>query len=165
MDKIILEKLIEESIRLELNVATLYRVFSEHLEEDVDFWWDLHLEERSHATLLRAAKDSFIKRGLFPEKMIARSLTDLANANKRITAEIERCRNTTFSRTEACKLAITLENEVGESHYEFFMGKEADSSIESVFQQLNREDKDHEGRIRDHLQRIESAALKTTKLH
>jgi hypothetical protein len=156
MDPQNLEQLIDESIRLELNVATLYRVFSEKLLPDRDFWWDLHLEERSHATLLRAAKDSFIKRNLFPEGLIAQSLSALATANARITEEILNSRNSVFTREEACELAIVLENEVGESHYSLFMDKDAATSIESVFQQLNREDKDHEGRIKDQLYKIRS---------
>lgn len=158
MDPKDLEQLIDESIRLELNVATLYRVFSEKLAPDRDFWWDLHLEERSHATLLRAAKDSFMKRDQFPDGLIAQSLSDLATANARITEEILNSRNSVFTREEACNLAIALENEVGESHYSLFMEKDAATSVESVFQQLNREDKDHEGRIRDHLETIRSVA-------
>lgn len=158
MDVHVLEQLIDESIQLELNVATLYRVFSEKFENDRDFWWDLYLEERSHATLLRAAKDSFIKRGTFPKGLIAQSLSDLAKANARIAEEVENCRRSSFTRFEACERAILLENEVGESHYSLFMEKDAKTSIESVFQQLNREDKGHEARIKEHLQKIQSAA-------
>lgn len=158
MNVLSLEQLIDESIRLELNVATLYRVFSEKLEADRDFWWDLHLEERSHATLLRSARDSFLKRGTFPEGLLARSLSELADANSRISKEINTCRNSPFSRSEACELAIMLENEVGESHYSLFMEKEAETTQESVFQQLNREDKDHESRIRTHLHKIKLPA-------
>ena len=55
-------------------------------------------------------------------------------------------------------LAILLENEAGESHYSMFMDKDAEDTIESVFQQLNRKDKDHEKRIFEYLQSIKPAA-------
>lgn len=146
-----LVELIDESIRLEQNVAELYKVFSEALPEDNNFWWQLHIEEKSHATLIRAAKDSFSSRGKFPYDLIADSIGELREINTRVEALVEQSKRIPPNRREACEMAIAIERESGESHYTAFMEKEAETSVESVFQQLNREDKDHERRIREHL--------------
>jgi len=153
-----LDELIDESIALELNAAELYKVFSESIPEDKDFWWQLHLEEKSHATLIRAAKDSFLKRGKFPYDLVAGSIDDLNASNTKISALTDTFRAGKPTRRQACEVAIELENESGESHYMSFMEKDAETAVETVFQQLNRGDKDHERRIREHLDSLPAEA-------
>lgn len=145
-----LPDLLEESIQLELNVAELYRIFSMALPEDNDFWWQLYLEEKSHAILIRAARDSLEKRGEFPDRLVTSSIEDLQQSNTKITGLIKHCRTTQPTREAACRIAIELENESGELHFTRFMEKSAENSLETVFQQLNRGDKEHEERIREH---------------
>ncbi|MDF7801663.1 hypothetical protein P4C99_19450 [Pontiellaceae bacterium B1224] len=149
-----IEEVIEESIRLELNVASLYQIFST-LPEDHDFWWQLYMEEKSHATLIRAARDSFLKRGWFPAALVADSIEDLRSSNEKIEGLIKQCKTTPPDRHEACRIAVELENEAGELHFTQFMDKEAEDALETVFQQLNRDDKEHEQRIRAHCLSIE----------
>ncbi len=151
-------ELIEESIRLEMNAAELYQVFSETLPEDSEFWWQLHLEERSHAALIRAARDSFANRGRFPADMVSDSVYDLKAANARIAQHVAECRLAPLSRWDACKLAIAIEEEAGETHYLRFMEKEPTNPVETVFQQLNRTDIEHQRRIRDHLAALPASA-------
>lgn len=151
-----LSELIEESIALELNVAELYKVFSEALPEDKGFWWQLHMEEKSHATLIRAARDSFVKRGKFPYDLVADSIDDIKNSNKKTLQLISQYKAAPPGRHEACKVAVQLENESGEMHYTRFMEKDADNTVETVFQQLNRGDKEHEKRIRAHCKGIDA---------
>lgn len=154
MENVKLNELIEESIRLELNAAELYKIFSSALPEDNDFWWQLHLEERSHATLIRAARDSFVKRDKFPHDLIASSVEELKTSNAKVEEHIATFKTRAPDRQEACMVALELENESGELHYTRFMEKEADNGIETVFQQLNRGDKEHEKRIREYCENI-----------
>ena len=149
-----LSELIEESIQLELNVADLYKLFSEALPEDNDFWWQLHLEEKSHATLIRAARDSFVKRGKFPYDLVANSIEDLKASNAKLERLIAEFKINPPNRQTACKTAVELENESGEMHYTRFMEKEAGNAVETVFQQLNRGDKEHEKRIREYCRKM-----------
>ncbi|MDF7823717.1 hypothetical protein P4B35_06800 [Pontiellaceae bacterium B12227] len=149
-----LTELIEESIRLELNISELYKLFAETHPEDNEFWWQLHLEEKSHATLIRAARDSFIKRGKFPFNLVTDSISTLQESNLKVRKLIECFQQNPPGRTEACHTAIDLEQEVGEVHYTQFMEKKAENVVETVFQQLNRDDKDHEDRIRAYLNSI-----------
>lgn len=139
--------LIEESITLELNVAKVYRIFADLHEDDRAFWEQMNLEEKGHATLLRAAKDSFIKRGAFPAAIITDSLQELKDSNTKVHSLIQQIMDHPPGREAACQLACELEREAGELHYDQFMNQTATNSMESVFQQLNRDDKDHEKRI------------------
>jgi hypothetical protein len=152
-----LSELIDQSIALENNVAGLYKLFSQTIPLDAEFWWQLHMEEKSHAALIRAAKDSFAKRGEFPLELIAHSIVDLSAANRKVTALIDHFKENPPSRHEACRIAVELETTAGEAHFTAFMEKEAGNSIEQVFQQLNRGDKDHERRIRAHNDAIQAA--------
>ncbi len=149
-----LDELIDESIRLELNVAELYKTFSEALPEEQDFWWQLHIEEKSHAALIRAARDSFAKRGKFPHDLIANSIDDLKRSNAKVEMLTGKFNVTPPTPLEACEVAVALENEAGEMHYTRFMEKDASNAVDNVFQVLNRGDKDHERRIREHRQSI-----------
>ncbi len=154
-------KLLELSIEVELGVAAMYQLFSELHPDDGEFWAQLRLEEKSHATLLRAALDSFTNRGLLPYKILATSVEGLHETNKRIEVLVDRCKASPPSRHDAFALALVLENESGEHHYNHFMEKEPENTIEEVFQQLNREDKDHEKRIRAYFDSMDSESAAT----
>lgn len=147
-------ELIEESIALELNAAALYKIFSEAIPADADFWWQLHLEEKSHAILIRAARDSFFKTGQFPKSLVAESIDELKAANRKLREHIARFSTTPPTRESAVQAALALESEIGELHYTRFMQKDAENSIETVFQKLNRDDVEHERRIRERFETI-----------
>jgi rubrerythrin len=140
-------ELIEQSIRLELNAAAIYHVFFEAHPEDAEFWWRLYLEEKNHAALIRSAKESFAKIDKFPLELISGSLEVLKMDNARLEALLEKFKQAPPNRREAFQVAIELENTAGELHYLQFMEKKAQNSIESVFQHLNQEDKNHAARI------------------
>jgi len=61
-----LTKLLEEAILLELHVSKLYLLFSKLFPEDADFWWQICLEEKNHAALLKSGKTLFCHRNFFP---------------------------------------------------------------------------------------------------
>lgn len=153
-----LKRLIDESIQLELTMATLYELFHTAHPEDGEFWGQLYVEERSHANLLRTAKDSVIHKKEFPKTMVSESIKDVIQANKRIKHQLTLCKTNVPSRIEAFKIAIALENEVGESHFEQFMNHKAQNAVESVFQQINREDKNHEQRLRTYLKSLNESS-------
>ena len=54
-----LPQLLEESIKLELNVSKLYGIFSSAFPEDADFWKKLSLEEENHAVLIKLVRVNF----------------------------------------------------------------------------------------------------------
>jgi hypothetical protein len=152
------DNLIEEAIKLELNVAELYNVAHEANPEDASFWWKLYLEEKNHASLIRSARDSFSQHDKFPKDLITCSVDELKEANAEINDLIEEYKQNPPSRREACESAIRIEKMAGESHYSKFMNKVPETPIEAVFQQLNKDDKDHELRIKEYLENLPKEA-------
>lgn len=55
-----LEQLIDESIKLELNVADLYKILLNTFPEDSELWSTLVREEEKHADLIQSMKGTFL---------------------------------------------------------------------------------------------------------
>jgi ferritin len=147
-----LQQHLDESIKLELNLASLYTIFNDSFPEDEDFWWQLAMEERGHASLLQQEKKQPQPMQFFPENLLARDLQSLLDTNSRISgliAEFSRC---CPSRTVAFSTALELELSAGEAHFQEFLDSPAKSYSSDIFKQLNQEDRDHAERIRSYMQ-------------
>ncbi len=147
MDKNV-ASLIDESIRLELNVSELYTIFHGLFPEDAQFWWKLVMEENNHAALIRAAKDYFKPVDKFPHNLVHDGLQNLIDVNSNLLSLIKKMKEHAPSREEAFNMAFALENSAGELHFQQFMEKESGETTENIFQKLNKDDKDHARRIR-----------------
>jgi hypothetical protein len=79
-----LNQLIDESIKLELNMASLYKIFSTTFPNDGVFWYELYLEEKKHANITQTAKDLLLSCHEFPVEVLATSLVDLIKVNNMI---------------------------------------------------------------------------------
>jgi len=143
--------LLDESIKLELNISNLYMIFYENLPDDANFWWKMVLEEKNHASLLRSGKEIFAPMDKFPEELLSSSLQELSEANKFIQSLIERYREVPPTREEAFNVALHLEQSAGEVHYQLFMEKIPDTQLMKTFQKLNNDDKDHAKRISSYM--------------
>jgi len=141
-------QIVDEAIALELNVAELYLHFHHQFPDDSAFWWQLAVEEKNHAAMLRSGREHLIKAGLFPFGIVSGELNPLVEANKRLAVLLAETKKRTPSREEAFRLAIRLEESAGEIHFETFMKMTPKTSAEQMFQSLNRDDKDHARRIR-----------------
>lgn len=146
-----LSQLIDEAIKLELNVAALYMSFHHTFPEDSSFWWDLTLEEKNHAALLKSGRQHFIQHGLFPSQIVNTKLEVLVQANNELERLLEEHKETPPSRESAFNLAIKLEESAGEVHFQRAMEKEPDSPAMELFARLNKDDKDHARRIREYM--------------
>ncbi len=145
------QTLLEESIQLELNLARLYTLFNDHFAEDEDFWWQLAMEERSHAALLQQEKKQPQPLAFFPENLLSRDLEALRANNALIVGEAGKFAATPCSRDEAFALALKIEQSAGEAHFQEFMDGENDSLTAEIFRQLASEDKNHARRIREYM--------------
>lgn len=145
--------LIEESIKLELNVADLYLLFHKLFSEDTDFWLELSLEEKNHSALLRTGEELFLPLGKFPHRFIEDRLHALVDINSKVKSLINKYEANPPSREEAFNIALSIENSAGELHFQRFMDKKANSKIDEIFQQLNKHDKDHANRISSYMKR------------
>jgi hypothetical protein len=139
--------LIDESIRLELNVSDLYFLFHKLFSEDAAFWWRLVQEEKNHAALLRSGKEYFEPLDRFPVNLLHTNIGDLKNANQGIRAAIDRFGTAFPSRAEALAFALSIENNAGEIHFQHFMEGTSDSPVDRIFRQLNHDDQQHAARI------------------
>jgi hypothetical protein len=143
-----LEKIMDESIKLEQNVAALYTIFSVTFKEDSDFWKELVLEEKNHASLIREGRKSFSLRGEFPRELLAPKIEMLIRTNNKLAALLKEYSKNPPSRETAFKVAFELENSAGEVHFQQAMEKRPNSELMAIFQHLNRDDRDHASRIR-----------------
>ena len=152
MDKNIL-RLIDESIKLERNIASLYMLFYGAFPEDLNFWWQLTLEESNHAALLESGRDYFIPAdGLFPCQIISTNLESLTEINSEVEILLKEYKQLTPSRELAFNLALRLEGSAGELHFQQTVTEEkSNSEILELFKKLNKEDKDHALRIRKYM--------------
>jgi len=148
----LVEKIIDESIELELNVSEIYGLFYRIFKEDEDFWWTLKMEERNHATLLKGAKDAFFYNHDFPQELIFESLQPLLDANNDLRRMIAEFSKNPPSRETAFNTAIKVETCAGEFHFQKAMELPEGSEILKIVQRINKDDKDHEKRIRAYMQ-------------
>jgi len=153
-----LEKLISEAIKLELNVSDLYMVFYEKFPEDAKFWWELVVEEKSHASLLETINVYNSVTGDFPFDLIPEQLDTLIEANKKILSIIESVKLHS-DRKSAFNIAVEIEESAGELHYQKFMDGENDSEIFKIFRKLGGADSNHSKRIQQYI--IENGLDKT----
>lgn len=84
--------LLDESIKLELNIADLYMIFRNEFPEDADFWWRLTLEEKNHSALLLSSKKHFAPVCKFPTELLAPKLPQLKDANANLAELIAQYR-------------------------------------------------------------------------
>ena len=147
------QKHLDESIQLELNLATLYTIFNDAFAEDEDFWWELAMEERGHAALLQQEKKQPQQSEFFPENLLAKDLQSLVDTNTRIAQLISKYKEHVPSRGDALKTAYNLEMAAGESHYQHFLDSPTNSPAANIFKQLNQEDGDHAARILQYMQK------------
>ena len=146
-------KHLEESIQLELNLAKLYTLFNDTFPEDEDFWWDLAMEERGHASLLQQEQTKPQQREFFPKNLLANDLQSLIDNNTKIVELISIYMSKQPSRAEAFQTAYDLEMAAGESHFQQFLDSPSNSFSANIFKQLNQEDRDHAARILQYMQK------------
>jgi hypothetical protein len=148
--KTIFDKMIDEAIDLELNVAELYTLFCKLFQQDFDFWWKLVEEEHNHAALLKSMKTICPVIGDFPDNFFPDKLEELTNTNKKILELIKNFKKHP-DRKAAFEAAYALEISAGEIHYQSFMMMDKVPDDYEIFQRLNHDDKDHAVRIQNYM--------------
>jgi len=144
--------MIDESMALELNVGKLYRVFRDCFPDDAPFWRQLSLEENNHAALLRTLKSTPLPVDKYSVESLSVSVDDLRHTISGLTKYIDKFRDTPPSRSDAFNMSLEIERSIGEIHFQVFVQEKAKSQTHAVFQQLNKEDKDHAERIQRYMQ-------------
>lgn len=144
------DRYINEAIKLELNVSDLYLLFYSLFPEDSNFWWILAVEEKNHAALLKNMKQLYHIIHATPEDLLPEHIEDLEEANRRITETMLDFRKDP-SRKKAFEYAISIEESVGESHFQMFTENHSRPEEFEIFRQLNLDDKNHATRIQSYM--------------
>ena len=144
-------QLIDESIKLELNVADIYMIFYNTFPEDSEFWWNLILEEKNHADLIRSGKSTFLLPRQFPSELLVSSVQMLYKTNNGLVSLLKKYNKKPPSRESAFNIALDIEKSAGEIHFQLAMEKSPTSSIMKIIQELNKDYKDHINRIRTYM--------------
>ncbi len=144
---------LDESIKLELNLAKLYSFFQDSFSEDEDFWWELTMEEQGHASLLLQEKKQPQPLEFFPDNLLSTDLQSLIDTNRKISELITQYSDTPPSKNEALQIALDLELAAGESHFQQFLDSPTNSLSSNIFKQLTQEDCDHAERIRNYMKK------------
>ncbi len=142
-----LSQLIDESIKLELNVSEIYMFFCNTFPEDSEFWQKLVLEEKNHADLIKSGKDRFLLPGQFPCELLVSSVQTLCKTNNKLISLLKKYNEKPPSRESAFNIALNIEQSAGELHFQLAIEKPPNSRIMEVLQVLNNGCKDHANRI------------------
>ena len=146
--------LLDEAIELELTISDIYLFFSQCHPEDAELWWQLCLEERNHAALLRSGKDVFLPEENFPDELIYPNLTEIRESNTTVRETLAAFRQTSPSRSEAFCWALDAEQMSAEMHFQCCMELMTPHSPKlNIFQKLNAEDKEHIPRIENFMKK------------
>jgi hypothetical protein len=146
-----LTQLINESIKLEGNVADLYMIFYEAFPEDCAFWYQLHMEEKNHASIIQSARETWLSGRELPVELLPPSLDDLLKLNGKLGSLLEEYKNNPPSREIAFNVALELEESAGEAHFQDSMDQPPTSPLMELFQMLTGDDKKHASRIRTYM--------------
>ena len=148
-----LSDILDESIKLELNIENLYKYFSTIYPEDSDFWQKLSSEEEQHANMIKAGRDAILSYE-FPSALLSPTLNALIGANNKFISLLEEFKDKPPSREAALKLARSLEKSAGEIHFLREMDKRPASEYIKLFHTLNKNDMDHAQRIDDYMNSV-----------
>lgn len=143
-----IEKIIDESIKLELNVSNLYTIFQKIFPDDRAFWAHLILEEQHHASLIKDAGHKLMSEREVARDLLVPKVQMLEEMNGKLSALLEEYSKTAPSRETAFNVALNLEESAGEVHFQRAMEKSETSTIMMMLQMLNIDDKNHADRIR-----------------
>ncbi len=143
--------LANESMQLEYNTATLYKIFREICPEDAGFWSQLVSEELNHAALIKSGIEFFMTQGLFPYEMLVNNLDILREINRELTGLIKQYNIKLPSRETAFATALEIESSASETHFQNMMSNPEAPKMVQLFQKLNNDDKDHAERIRAYM--------------
>jgi hypothetical protein len=142
-----LEQLIDESITLELNVADVYKIFLNTFPEDYELWSRLVREEEKHADLIQSMKSTFLVPHQVPSDLLVSSVEMLKKTNKRLATIIKKYGRKPPLRESAFKIALDIERSAGEFNFQLAAEKLPDSGIMKIFQELNRDCRNHTKKI------------------
>ena len=138
---------LDAAILLENTLSKLYNHFSVKIPDHRDFWFEMQLEEKNHALLLKTIKE-FAAIGKLPEDILLEGEDEYLTTIQEINGFIKTIKNINLS--AACEFAHKIETTSGEIHFQQAMTRKDPDNITRIFKRLNAMDINHAQRIWDY---------------
>lgn len=142
------QSIIDEAIRFEHNLASLYLQFYEAFPEDGELWWELSVSEEGHASLLESSQKLF--REEFARDTVDADLEGLRRSNAELESMIRRLGAEPLSREEAFRSALAMEGDPNEHTLFRLLQIEPSQRAREVVDSIQREECVHVQRLRDY---------------
>jgi len=150
MNQQIIEAL-DEARKTELLCSELYFLYTDLFPEDVDFWWTLTLEEKTHAAILET-EYMFLQHNLMDETLLYKDLDALKKENERIERTLKEYKTRPPDKKEAYQFALSLENSGQEAYFQMLMSMSSNDRMVSILQELTGTEINHATRIQAFLE-------------
>jgi hypothetical protein len=143
-----IQQVVDEAIRFERNLSSLYFQFYEAFPEDGELWWELSVSEEGHASLLESGQRLF--RDEFARDMVDENLDGLRESNENLESMIERLGKEPLDRVEAFRAALGFEADRNEETLFSLLDIESSKPAEALVDSIQQDDSVHARRIRDY---------------
>jgi hypothetical protein len=140
--------IVDEAIRFEHNIASLYLQFFEAFPEDGELWWELSISEERHASLLESSQKLF--RDEFARDTVEADLDELRRSNEELESTIRRLGEEPLAREEAFRIALSFEGDQNERTLSSLLEIEPSERARGVVDSIHHEESVHEQKIRDY---------------
>ena len=140
--------IVDEAIRFERNLASLYFQFFEAFPEDGELWWALSVSEEGHASLLESSQKLFHDE--FARERVDADLDGLRRSNEELKSMIRRLGEEPLARGEAFRAAIAFEHDQNESMIFDLLEIEPSQPALEVMDSLEHDNLVHAQKIRDY---------------
>ena len=145
---VLVQLIVDEAIRFERNLSSLYFQFFEAFPEDGALWWELSVSEEGHASLLESGQNLF--RNEFAREMVSADLDGLRRSNEDLESMIRRLGEEPLDRAEAFRAAIGFESDRNERTLFNLLEIKPSDPAKDLVDSIHRDDLVHERKIRDH---------------
>jgi hypothetical protein len=138
--------IVDEAIRFEHNLASLYLQFYEAFPEDGELWWELSVSEEGHASLLESSQKLF--RDEFARDTVDADLDELRRSNEELESMIRRLGEEPLTREEAFRSALAFEGDPNEHTLFRLLNIEPSQPARELVDSIQREESVHVQRLR-----------------
>lgn len=143
------EKFFNEAVNLELNIASLYRLFATLHSNDEKFWREIASEEDNHAAMIRLLEKQFLEGAA--DMINHLNIERLADINQRISMYLDQVELEGIARTKAFDIAMQMEHQVYELQFRDILSQLKHPAIKDLFAVLAEKDKEHVNKLKKYV--------------
>jgi tRNA isopentenyl-2-thiomethyl-A-37 hydroxylase MiaE len=138
-------------IAIEATSADIYHTLSLTFHEARRFWAGLEESEKRHVKILLAAGGYHLN-GLMPEYIVPPSLSEIDETYRLVNETKKRVDGRALSLRDALRLALLMENAVGERYLQEVMKREEDTAVITDLRRIYADEKLHSEMISDFME-------------